>query len=337
MNIREATHEDAERIAGLFRAVYGRTSHPCQEPENVRAGIASGNEVWRIVEVDSQLAGCMCIVKHRWNCSSELGRAIILPSHRSFRLCYRLTRACLSELNSGDSTLSFCVVRSHTAYRLANRIAGFPWVRVGHDGGRNMANGAHEYHLYAIAKPRERKFAHVAPIRGAAAQSSFVQDSVYTPLGLTPERGTYPDVLFAGASDGASDFPFRYSFDPMANAVEVSGDFGSRQTEADVARSIEQFVPRHRCAAHMSAQVLADKAELIRTMLDTGFEITAYLPAWHCHERARYDCVMLVKRQRQGTLATNGFESEIDQLNAGLGTLAAEFQGSHAAALVRAA
>ena len=337
MNILEATNGDAERIAGLFRTVYGRTSHPCQDPDNVRAGIGAGNEVWHIAEVGPELAGCMCVIKHRWNRSSELGRAIILPHHRSFPLCYRLTRACLGELDSTGSTLSFCVVRSHTAYSLANRIGGRAWTPVGHDGGRNMANGAHEYHLYAIAKPRERQFQHLAPVRGAAAQSLFVHDAVYAPLGLAPAGGPYPNVFFAGAGDGASDSPFRYLFDPMANAIELSGDSGCRKTEADVARSIGLFVQRHRAAAHISAQVLADKAELIRTMLDTGFEITAYLPAWHCHEGTRYDCVMLVKRQRQGTLATNGFESEIDQLSAGLGTLVAEFQGSGDAALVRAA
>jgi hypothetical protein len=337
LNIVEATHEDAGRIAGLFRAEYGQSSHPCQEPEYIRAGIASGNEIWRVAEVDSQLAGCMCVVKHCWNRSSELGRAIILPRYRSFPLCYRLTRACLSELNSGDSTLSFCVVRSHKAYRLANRISGFPWVTVGHDGGRNVANGSHEYHIYAVARPKERQFAHIAPIRGAAAQSSFVHDVIYAPLGLTPLRGTYPNTLFAGASDGVSDFPFRYSFEPMANAVELSSECGGRKTEADVARSMEQFIQGHWGAVHISAQVLADKAELIRTMLDRGFEITAYLPAWHCHEGARYDCLMLVKRQWQGTLAANGFESEIGHLTAGLGTLAAAFQGSRDAALVRAA
>jgi hypothetical protein len=120
---------------------------------------------------------------------------------------------------------------------------------------------------------------------------------------------------------------FRFSFDRSADAIDLLGDSSPRRTEADVAQGILHFVSSHRGAAHISAQVLADKAELIRTMLYIGFVITGYLPAWHWHEGARYDCVMLVKRQREDTPSRNGLESEIDQLNLELATLAVRFQG----------
>jgi hypothetical protein len=46
--------------------------------------------------------------------------------------------------------------------------------------------------------------------------------------------------------------------------------------------------------------VLVDKEDLLRHMRPLGFEIAAYLPAWHLYRKRRYDCLLMVKRNYAG-------------------------------------
>ena len=63
---------------------------------------------------------------------------------------------------------------------------------------------------------------------------------------------------------------------------------------------------------HVRAYVLIDKEDMVRHMRSFGFEITAYLPAWHLHRERRYDCLLLVKRNYAGEPVAHDLANIID-------------------------
>ena len=334
--IRLADLNDADTLAALFRLVYGNSTHPCQSAGNIRNGIASRQELWFLAEADSQVIGCISVITHSWNRSSEIGCGIVHPAFRNCGLGSRLIQACIGKLGCG-STLGFYLARSRTPHLLANRIAGFHSVFIGHDGGRHISSGTREVHMLAIAESASTNFRHIAPDHGAASRSCLVQENVYGPLGLRPIRGYYPDICFAGSPGEEGNAMFEYSFDSVADALELRSYCGPWEMEADIADHLEDFTLRHRDVSYISAQVLADKAELIQRMVEMGFKITAYLPAWCWYQKARYDCLMLVKSQFAEQPAMNGLESSFENLDRAWTMLAGRFLDSSASAAGRLA
>ncbi|MFC5474745.1 hypothetical protein [Paraherbaspirillum soli] len=329
LRIRPGTVEDANDLAELFCITYGQTTHPCQSPDFIRNGIASNNELWFVAEADSSIegsiGGCLCVARHSWNRTWETCYAIIHPRLRSSLsgLIYRLVRTGHENLRPEPWELGFYTPRTPAAHRVMSK-TNAP-VLVGHDGGPNLVDGLREYHMMAIHRPTVAGFSHVSPLNGPVGRSPFIQQHLYAPLALQPTPGAYPSVCFTGSPGAEKDSLFRYSHDQAASAITLSEYVGSGTTEWEICADLEAFAARDRTIAYMGAYILADKVELIRKMLETGFVITAYLPAWHLHRNSRYDCVMLVKRSFSKIPEKRGFDADIEALDRAYVQLAAEF------------
>ena len=78
-------------------------------------------------------------------------------------------------------------------------------------------------------------------------------------------------------------------------------------TERDVTADL-RFLKRRGTTACRRDRA-ADKLTLVKAMLDAGFRITAYLPAWHWSRGARYDCLLLARRDN-GFASKNGLDAQ---------------------------
>ena len=65
-------------------------------------------------------------------------------------------------------------------------------------------------------------------------------------------------------------------------------------------------------ARHVRLTILVDKATLIRDLIEAGFELAAYLPAWCPRGRSRYDCVLMVRGRFEVDPADNGLRDVIE-------------------------
>ncbi|WP_244136349.1 hypothetical protein [Burkholderia sp. BCC0405] len=212
-----------------------------------------------------------------------------------------------------DHDLTFAIARTDIALRALQRhVDG---VVVGHDGSPDSAHGVREHHVIAIGKFRSSRFRHCLPLSPIFRESDGLRSAIFDPLGVAGTPEPYPDTCFWGHGDDCSD-GFTFRVDQRADAIylcqHVGGPF---MTERDVAADLLRFLKRHGTTTYVGAIVLADKLTLVKTMLDAGFHITAYLPAWHWSRGARYDCLLLARRD-DGFASKNGLDAHIDVLDA---------------------
>jgi hypothetical protein len=143
-------------------------------------------------------------------------------------------------------------------------------------------------------------------------------------LGLRQMPGTYPGVYFAGSPGSKHDSPFGYLLDEPASTITLTEYAKASVMPREIATDLQVFVARHPNVAHVSACVLSDKVELLRAMLEMGFEITAYLPAWYLHQDARYDCVVLARRNFSQTQDKRRFDQEMELMDDAYAQLASQ-------------
>jgi hypothetical protein len=265
------------------------------------------------------------MIYNAWNDSYELGRALTLPEYRRNGLAGLLMQR---------------VVDWAAAPSLGELIFGYPRVRriadlcatldpqivvVGHDAGRNVANGSRETHLIVCGIPRDSRFTHVAPRVAALLEWRFLIEQIYAPLGLSGSRGEYPSESFIGAVSQnqmiLGTWTLDYASANPSGALEVIGRQDDGATPHQIGEELDQILSTMPEVQHVTATVLADKLEIIRELAVFGFEISAYLPAWHRSGSFRYDCVQLARRHYDCEAATQDFPEL-------LRTLRAEFRSS---------
>lgn len=311
--LRPGRAEDADDVAELFRATYGKTTHPCKNPSFIREGIDRKQQLWFVVDDNSVIRGCICTALHSWNRSWEVCFGIVQPQFRNSGVASRLAHMCLETVCPGSLELGYYTPRLPSVHHIMTKEKDA--VLVGHDGGPNMADGSREYHMLAIYPPEKRGFCHVAPLSDPVLRAPFIRHRLYDFLKTQPVPGVYPDVYFTGPPGSERDTLFRFSHDELANAITLSAYLGLGTTASEVAADLDTFIARHPSIHYWGAYVLSDKSELIRGMLQNGFVMTAYLPAWHLHGNARYDCAMLVRHDFPYAPEKHGFDADIEALS----------------------
>ena len=323
LTIRSATTEDAFLIASLFQVTYGTSSHPCKEAAYVRDGICAGATAWRVAIDQNRLVACVTLIVNAWNYSWELARAITLPEYRGEGLGSALMQQSVDEAcasSSCDVIVGF--PRSRTMLHIVSEGLRPPLLPVGHDGAINVANSVREYHAVTFASNPAARFHHYIPASSSLAETAFVRNNVFRPLGLNPVPGEYPSLWVVGDGIQHPDLkPFSFRYDPFcpSDAIEITRYTADSRDARRVAGDLISMLDSFYYARHARLVVLVDKREFIEHLVDAGFEITAYLPAWYRHLDVRYDCVLLVRGRFSEEPIDHGIREVVDHFRHGLG------------------
>jgi hypothetical protein len=324
--IRRATAEDALRISRLFQVTYGDSSHPCKDECSVYESICSGANTWRIAIDQDELVACVTLIHNRWNRSCEIGRGITLREYRGEGLATTMMQQSLNEAFaywSCDVMIGF--PRNQTMLNIALERLAPHFMPVGHDGAINVANGIREYHAITLVTNPRVSFCHYIPRSWSWANSDFVQHKIVKPLGLRPMPGDYPPLWVVG-SGVAQEYPepFSFDYDPfcLSNSLEITGCHTNFSNATEAANALLHMLEGFDRLRHTRVTALVDKAEFIRHLIEAGFELTAYLPAWYRQGNARFDCVLLVRGNFCEEPTDHGIRSIVDEFRSGLQSVA---------------
>lgn len=318
--IRRARHQDAASIATLFACAYEASSHPCKSADFVATTLHGRADVWYVSELGDRITGCMGMLPHRWNRVWEVGRAVTHPDFRGGGIATELAQRALDDAWwAGECDLVVGFPRSRTMYRLAQVLTP-PFRAVGHDGGINVAGGRREYHLVAVSFAVRKRFDRIRPASESRPGMAFVRDTVLTPFGLSGSPGSYPPLLISGdCPRHPDDGPFTFNYDPYcpSDSLEITAYAGPKHDHAGIAADLLTMLESFGNVRHARLAVLADKVEFQRMLQFAGFGITAYLPAWHLQNGARYDCVLMTRRTTDDEPVDHGNRDLIDSFNLG--------------------
>lgn len=306
--LRPASTGDAERLAELFTIAYGQTTHPCQSPDYIHKAMLSGQQRWFVVESGNLLAGCSCIARRPWNRSWEVCHGVVHPDARRTGVISSLVKASLEDHSPETMELGFYITRNMASHSVMKKIR--PALLVGHDGGPDKVDGIREYHLTALHPRAPDGFAHAAPHYVNAPGMSFITHYLYESLALDAVPGVYPDLCLSGPPGTEQQGRLVYAHDRAAGALTLTGCVGPVTEQALIAE-LTAFVQQWKHVEYLGVQVLADKLELVGSLIRLGFSITAYLPAWHLQAGVRYDCIMLVRQHFPQAPRSHGFESDV--------------------------
>lgn len=312
--LRPAMIEDAAQISALFKHTYGDSTHPCRNCDHIIDSMASKHDQWWLISRTDSIMGCLCIKRHDWNQAWETSYAIALPCLRAAApgLSLRLLRLALREKPPQPFELCFYMPRTITAHQMMTHVRAS--VLVGYDGGQSLVQGYYEHHMFAIHPNDATPFANATPSHGPAADFPFAQ-YLNAALDLPSAPKAYPAACIVGPLSATQDGSFYRSYDHVSNVIMLSGHIRPNATEAEIIADLGVFLSCHPDAYHIGAYVLPDKVSLIKAMLEMGFSITAYLPAWYAEENTRYDCAMLVKRHVRCQPKNHGFDKEIKKFD----------------------
>ena len=277
--IRRAGPQDASALAALFHMVYESGSHPFHTVGGVEAFLSQPCNFQILAERGESVVASMAMAYNSWNNSYELGRALTHPEYRGHGLAAYLMQE---------------VVNLVAQQRLGDLISGFPRVRrivdlcanldrpiivVGHDAGRNVANGTRETHVIIIGIPHYAQFLHVAPPVPELLSWTFLLKQLYMPLGLSPIPGHYPSGCFVGepSATGQQTGNWFVEYEEASGALSLL-DCRSFADPAWIRSGLDDLLARWPSAQLITTTVLADKVRMIRALLGCGFELTAYLP-----------------------------------------------------------
>ncbi|EJM78550.1 hypothetical protein [Pseudomonas sp. GM55] len=307
--LRPGKTEDVNSLAELFSVTYGQTTHPCQNPIHIYNAMISGLQKWFIVDIDSLIVGCLCIARRPWNQSWEVCYGMVHPDTRRAGLISSLVRLGLGSHFTESIELGFYITRNIASHSVMKKIRAA--VLVGHDGGPDMVDGVREYHFTAIHPRAADGFRHIAPWYASKSGTEFISDYLYKSLSLEPVSDAYPATYLTGPQGTDQHGALLYSYDPAAKALMLSGYVGTSETGQGIMDELKALLQHWKSAEYVSACVLADKLELISSMIRLGFSITAYLPAWYQQDGARYDCILLVLQDFPQVPRSHGFDAEV--------------------------
>lgn len=316
--MRRAQADDAEPLAALYQLTYGESSHPCQDADYMRSFVTNERNIYWVDVCDGEVVAGMCIAEHRWHEGCELGFAITHPSHRRAGLAEALMQlACTTLCARQQGEVLFGYPRVRRIYEIGLKHIQPSFIAIGHDGGRNVANGAREYHMIIYARLPHARFTHVTPRVNDILHSAFVREHIYQPLGLTMTPDEYPELSFAGPlpeeqkPDDGAVFNYDYDQHSPSGALAINGYRGTQTGAGNLSGALADFLAHFPAAQHISADILADKTDLLRELRTLGFEVTAYLPAWYKRGTRRYDCLHVVKRNFKAEPLAHGFADEL--------------------------
>jgi GNAT superfamily N-acetyltransferase len=317
--IRNAAVCDAQSIATLFQRVYGESSHPCKNAQAVEQGILSGSTLWQLAVAEEQVIACVASMPNTWNRSWELGRGVVLPEYRKAGLGSKLLWHSLQRARQS----AFCDVligfpRNRSMMNMLRRLDP-SFVPVGHDGAINVANNQREYHAISFTPNPSAAFRHHIPSSGSLADEDFVAEKIFRPLCLKPDEAAYPPQLIVGAGSRRWG-PFSIECEPRcaSRSLEITGYHENRQDAAEAIAALRSMLRAFHQVEHVRLTVLVDKKDFIRRLVDLGFEVTAYLPAWYSSQGARFDCVLMVKAEFASEPVDHGTRDEVLQFRQGL-------------------
>jgi len=316
--VRRATAADAIEIAALFQLEYRDSSHPFQTVDDVSAFLSDSRNFEIVAELDDRIVSSMAMAYCAWNDSYELGRAITHFDYRRHGLAGAVMQPVVDWVRTARlGQVFFGFPRARRIVDLCAALAP-AMVVVGHDGGRNVADGTRETHLIVYAIPPHGMFEHVAPLGPVPFDRHRLEQRYYGPLDARPVPGSYPPTCFVGETSGTSaafeSFLIDYAPRSANRALEIVGDSARAGRPMNIGREIERLQRLLPEVEHMTATVLADKTAVIEALWDVGFQATAYLPAWFKLEGRRYDCVQLSKCAHRTTPATLGFDDLLIRL-----------------------
>jgi hypothetical protein len=303
--MRRAQQEDSYTLAALFQMVYQNSSHPFETVAGISEFLAEPRNFQIVAERGGSVVASMAMTYSSWNDSYELGRALTHPQYRRHGLAACLLQQVVdlvAEQWLGELIFGFPRVR-----RIADLCADLDpqMVATGHDAGRNVANGSRETHLIIFGIPTYARFCHVSPPVREVLAWPFLSERIYASLGLHACPGAYPESDFIGprsqGARGIGDWIIEYS--EPSGALTILG----RRSTLDpwrISAELESLLAFWPQAQHIAATVLADKISLIHALVECGFELAAYLPAWLKLGRFRYDCVQLAWRRYTGCACT---------------------------------
>src|SRR5215831_8865132 len=223
--IRLANATDAATLASLFQLVYRNSSHPLQNLDDVARFLRNVLNLCVVADVDGRIVASMAMTHCPWNDSYECGRALTDPEWRRQGVAPLLMHRVLGEIREcGMGQVYYGYPRVRRIAELAETVIP-AFVVTGHDGGRNVANGARETHLIMCAVPSHARFEHVAP--DPFGRTAFVQEEIYRPLGLAGRVGSYPPFCFVGDPAAAmlsvGDFLVGYNPTSAHRGIEILG------------------------------------------------------------------------------------------------------------------
>jgi GNAT superfamily N-acetyltransferase len=324
LTVRRAEAKDACAVASLFHSMYRDSSHPFQSIASVREFLEDNRNFQILAEADNRVVASMAMTCNPWNDSYELGRAVTIPEYRRNGLAGYLMQQVVdwvAAAGSGELIFGYPRVR-----RIAELCAGLDprIVVVGHDAGRNVANGSRETHLIVCGIPRHARFTHVAPVAMEWLDWRFLREQIYASLGLAGSPGQYPVRHFAGTASrnrvAVGAWVFDYAGGDPSGALDVIGRRQDGATPRDMSRELDKALSGLAEVRHVTATLLADKVAVIRALIESGFELCAYLPAWYREGQRRYDCVQLARRQYSSAATTQDFPDLLDRLRAAFST-----------------
>ncbi len=325
--LREATVSDSTQIAALFRQAYRESSHPCKETSFVEATFATGHDTWFVASVGSRVVACTASVGQTWNGAYDCCRSVTLPEFRGGGLGTRLYTKCLEETCARrDCALTISNPRTWAMYRLMSKDVRPATVLVGHDGAMNVANGLREFHLIGMTSNGHEPLRRVIPDGSELAVDPFLTEQILTPLEVETEVGGYPANVVAGPAIGrvwnCGDFRFHISHDSSCpsgtlQVNSVSHPSAGLAPTSGLPAAFRELIRAYPQACHVSVNVLIDKEDVISELAESGFRMTAYLPAWQqdLAKDCRYDAICLVRRSGPDQPVMHGTEAVIQRFD----------------------
>jgi hypothetical protein len=315
---RRAGPGDAEVIAALFDSMDRDGSHASRSLALVTHFLRGWRNFQIVAEDASRVVASVAMAYQRWNDSYELGPALTAPEYRRTGLTRVLMQQvvdCVGDAALGE--LTFGYLRARRIADLGSAL-GPQMTVVGHDNGRNVADGTRQTQLISCGIPYHARFTHVRPAVDELSGCPFLRN-IYSKLRLNGPAGAYPPEYFVGGGFNTFLFIGPWTFAYSAEAPEGSLEIADRDADGSspehIAEELGEVLSRLRGVQHFTTTVLADKCKMVRALVRQGFQVSAYLPAWYKVGRFRYDCVQLTRRRYTGEPAIQDLGDWLEELN----------------------
>ncbi len=262
------------------------------------------------------------------------------PAHRARHISSDLRVACMDSLYARPDCEIVMGYVLHTFLPIFENTNRGATVIGGHDGGMHVNNGSREAIFAGFTLNPEHTPRRIAPAE-TLPWAAFVKDEILKPLSLETITGAYPNTPIVGppGTDYAMDGNWRidYRLAAEGESLHIVHILGSEERAKATDEGLAALLSVAPQKEHVFAYVLADKVALVRAMRKLGFQITAYLPAWHYTEHGRCDCLQVVRCTSPKTPTAPGLEQEVErftrELNRGL-SLSLRAEGKNHARIV---
>lgn len=325
---RMASPDDATSLALLYNNVYkgGYPIQDCLQPDRIKKIIESGEHIWMVALDRNDLVGAAVARPEAWNRSYETCRTVTLPDpkYRGRGIGRKLYEVTLSAaMLHSDCDLVYGFPRTAAMKHLVEATKPKAGI-VGTDFGMHLVSREREIHLWDMAlNPMKKCKRNLTSLPAYLKQQTFDEilgkfeyATVAAASSVRFVVGPPAENIFE-STDGAVHYnrfaPSKHAFVTHIDSDNVEG----------MVQALHNFTGMMRKRlGHVSLFALADKSEfLLRLCSDPPsdempkFQISAYLPAWHCENGARFDCVHVAARLDKRTPKTNDLGDVVQNLH----------------------